>query len=172
MKKGHWFSASLIALFGCSLELASAPARLVARIVDDVTGKPLAARVAVTGHKMYYLPDAQKPSRLDRWAGFYEFEIRLQNGSLKPVVNRAELRKEALVAGFVAYRTPTRMPFFPFNYLTSQPTYRADETGRIRMVRVHWTDQRCPPDAPVVLQISEAEITEMYERIREIAPAY
>jgi hypothetical protein len=36
------------------------------------------------------------------------------------------------------------------------------------MVRVHWTNQRCPPDAPVVLQISEAEVNEMDGRIREI----
>jgi len=54
---------------------------------------------------------------------------------------------------FTVYMLPPhRFPFFPYNYFTSQPSYRADETGQIRMVYVH-KRERCPADAPVVLQI-------------------
>ncbi len=55
----------------------------------------------------------------------------------------------------------TRFPFFPYNYLTSQPSYRADESGKIRMVPVHDRSTACPPDAPVVAQVGEAEVEQM-----------
>ena len=53
---------------------------------------------------------------------------------------------------------PYRFPFFPYNYLTSQPSYRADETGQIRMAHVHKGDQICPADAPVVMKVSNEDI--------------
>jgi hypothetical protein len=59
----------------------------------------------------------------------------------------------------------TAFPFFPYNYLTSQPSYRADGTGAIRMIAVHDRDTVCPPEAPVVTRVSEAEIQHMLERI-------
>ena len=45
-----------------------------------------------------------------------------------------------------------RYPPFPYNYLTSQPAYRADETGEIRMAYVRH-GERCPADAPVVWRV-------------------
>ncbi len=65
-------------------------------------------------------------------------------------------------SGFTLLLPPrTRFPFFPYNYLTSQPSYRADETGKIRMTPVHDLATACPPDAPVVAQVSDAEIERM-----------
>ena len=62
-----------------------------------------------------------------------------------------------------------RFPFFPYNYLISQPSYRADETGEIRMIRVHRQDQICPNDAPVVQRIEDQEIEEaMFYLIDEL----
>ena len=48
---------------------------------------------------------------------------------------------------------PKRMPFFPYNYLVTLPSFYADQTGQIRMIRVHKTGQRCPPDAPVYFRV-------------------
>lgn len=61
-----------------------------------------------------------------------------------------------------------RFPFFPYNYLTSQPTYRADEAGKIRMMHVHHEDVVCPPDAPIVMQVTEQDIQEMLKRLDEL----
>jgi hypothetical protein len=60
-----------------------------------------------------------------------------------------------------------RFPTFPFNYLVSQGAFRADESGRIRMVLSHHGDAVCPEDAPVVRQVSEEEIRRAVERRRE-----
>ena len=60
---------------------------------------------------------------------------------------------------FTVFRPPDKpFPFFPYNYLTSQPSYRADETGNIRMIRVHRKDHLCPEDAPVVMRIGKGDI--------------
>lgn len=64
---------------------------------------------------------------------------------------------------FVVYVLPGRFPFFPYNYLTSQPSYRGGETGEIRMIRVHHSDHRCPADAPVVLKVTEDDIERALE---------
>jgi hypothetical protein len=48
---------------------------------------------------------------------------------------------------------PNRFPFFPYNYLLSQPSYRADETGQIRMIYVHNENKLCPENAPVVMNV-------------------
>lgn len=66
------------------------------------------------------------------------------------------------MTGFTLFLPPkTRFPLFPYNYLTSQPSYRADGTGQIRMIEVHHQDTICPPDGPVVARVSDAEIEEM-----------
>lgn len=57
----------------------------------------------------------------------------------------------------------TRFPLFPYNYLTSQPSYRADGTGQIRMIEVHDPDTICPSDGPIVARLSEAEIEKMQQ---------
>jgi hypothetical protein len=68
--------------------------------------------------------------------------------------------------GFTVLMLPkARFPFFPYNHLTSQPTYRADEAGKIRMISVHHQDAVCPPDAPVVMQVTEQDIQEMLKRL-------
>jgi len=68
-------------------------------------------------------------------------------------------------SGFTVLMLPkTRFPFFPYNYLTSQPSYRADGTGKIRMIPVHDSSMACPADAPVVAQVSEEEV----ERARRL----
>jgi hypothetical protein len=66
--------------------------------------------------------------------------------------------------GFTVLMLPkTAFPFFPYNYLTSQPSYRADGTGEIRMIEVHDRTTACPPDAPVIARIGEAEIERMQQ---------
>ncbi|MGC4117069.1 MAG: hypothetical protein QM765_21410 [Myxococcales bacterium] len=59
---------------------------------------------------------------------------------------------------FVLDLRPRRFPFFPYNLLVSQPTYRVDETGRIRAERVH-SEKTCSPDAPVVGEVASGEIS-------------
>ena len=68
--------------------------------------------------------------------------------------------------GFTVLLSPkTRFPLFPYNYLTSQPSYRADGTGQIRMIEVHDRDTICPPDGPVVARVSEAEVEEIQKSL-------
>jgi hypothetical protein len=55
----------------------------------------------------------------------------------------------------------TRFPLFPYNLLTTQPSTRADQSGKIRMAAVHDQHTACPPDAPVVAVVGEAEIARM-----------
>jgi len=54
---------------------------------------------------------------------------------------------------FQAWVWPKRMPFFPYNYLVTLPSFYADQTGQLRMIRVHNPGQRCPPDAPVYYRV-------------------
>lgn len=67
---------------------------------------------------------------------------------------------------FILYRLP-HLPPFPYNYLTSDASYRADETGKIRMVYVNKKGKLCPPDAPIVIQIEEGNIHKTVEMIRK-----
>jgi len=64
-----------------------------------------------------------------------------------------------------------KFPFFPYNYLTSYPTYRGDETGQIRMSYTTNRHECCPEDAPVVMTVSEAEIENAAKSILEQRPA-
>ena len=85
------------------------------------------------------------------------------HGSLPPHV---EFGKDD--QSFTIYVRPlAKFPFFPYDYLTSQPSFRADETGKIRMVMTHSNATLCPPDAPVVTQVTEAEIKEMMTEIEQ-----
>jgi len=68
---------------------------------------------------------------------------------------------------FAVYLLPKQLPFFPFNYLTSQPSYRGDQTGRIRMIRVNRKDHLCPDDAPVVMRVGTAEIEKVMKDLRK-----
>ena len=62
---------------------------------------------------------------------------------------------------YAVLRARTAFPMFPYNYLTTQPLYRADSSSQIRMVAVHDRETACPPDAPVVARVSEEEIARM-----------
>ena len=78
---------------------------------------------------------------------------------LKPPNSRVSIEYSPDRKHFTVYMLPIeKMPFFPFNYLTSQPSYRADETGRIRMLRVHQKNHLCPEDAPVVMKVNTSDI--------------
>ncbi|MFC1814150.1 hypothetical protein ACFL03_15810 [Thermodesulfobacteriota bacterium] len=66
---------------------------------------------------------------------------------------------------FMIYALPaTRFPFFPYNHLTSQPSYLGDETGKIRMMYVNSKDAICPADAPVVMSVGKKEIQKAHEK--------
>jgi hypothetical protein len=62
---------------------------------------------------------------------------------------------------FTVYYPPERVPFFPFNSFFPTPSFRADQTGQIRMCHVWTAGAFCPPDAPVLLWIGEAEAKEI-----------
>jgi hypothetical protein len=75
--------------------------------------------------------------------------------------NRSKIRSDYSQDGkhFTIYMLPRhQFPLFPYNYVTSQPSYRADETGQIRMAQVHKWDQICPADAPVVMKVGNEDI--------------
>lgn len=59
---------------------------------------------------------------------------------------------------FVIFLTPHALPIFPFNLITEMPSFRADQTGAIRMCFVHWNGEKCPEEAPVVHIVDPAEI--------------
>jgi len=54
---------------------------------------------------------------------------------------------------FQVWVWPEQMPFFPYNYLVTVPSFYADQTGQMRMIRVHKNGERCPPDAPVYYRV-------------------
>lgn len=69
---------------------------------------------------------------------------------------------------FTVYMLPHgHFPFFPYNYFTSQPSYRVDETGQIRMVMVNKRDKKCPTDAPIVMKVSEFGIKNKLQEIEK-----
>ena len=52
------------------------------------------------------------------------------------------------------------------NFLARGPSYRADETGKIRKINVSSKDKRCPPDAPVYDEIEESDIEAAQRQMR------
>jgi hypothetical protein len=58
-----------------------------------------------------------------------------------------------------------KIPFFPYNHFTAFPTFRADESGQIRMIMTQDKNAICPPDAPVVSKVEESEIKNQEEYI-------
>jgi hypothetical protein len=55
----------------------------------------------------------------------------------------------------------SKFPPRPYRHWTKQRSYRADETGQIRMIWVQRTDEACPADAPIAMKADEEEIREM-----------
>jgi len=63
-------------------------------------------------------------------------------------------------ANFTAFLLPVaRFPVFPYNLFTSQPSYRATQTGQIHAIQVHRAGKHCPPDAPVVMRLTAQDFT-------------
>ncbi|MGB7846038.1 MAG: hypothetical protein WBL63_10510 [Candidatus Acidiferrum sp.] len=63
---------------------------------------------------------------------------------------------------FTVYLLPySKVPPWPYRFWTKQNSYRADETGQIRMILVRQRDEVCPADAPVVMKVEEEDIREM-----------
>ena len=57
----------------------------------------------------------------------------------------------------------SKFPPWPYPFWTKQGSYRADETGQIRMVWVRRSDEACPGDAAVVMKVEEEDIHEATE---------
>ena len=68
---------------------------------------------------------------------------------------------------FTVTAPPEYLPIFPYNYLTAAPSYRADETGQIRMIRVRNKEHLCPADAPVIMKIDEHDLEQAWHTIYE-----
>lgn len=67
---------------------------------------------------------------------------------------------------FTVFLLPGKMLIFPYNHIMPQPSYRADESGKIRMIEVSKKDLECPPDGRVVLNIEQEDIEIYLEIIR------
>jgi hypothetical protein len=57
-------------------------------------------------------------------------------------------------------------PLF-YKYLSVDSSFRADDSGQIRMISVHHKGRICPPDAPVVYTVSEEDIQKQSGRTPE-----
>jgi hypothetical protein len=73
---------------------------------------------------------------------------------------------------FAVYLVPAVMkfPFWPYDRWFSAPTYRADDSGDIRMTYVH-SRQWCPANAPVVDRVGPADIKSVLNGNTKIEPA-
>jgi len=67
---------------------------------------------------------------------------------------------------FEIWAWPKRLPFFPYNYLISEPSFYANDSGQVRMIRVRESGVRCPPDAPVYYRVTPVDLSEMKENLR------
>lgn len=91
----------------------------------------------------------------------YEAELRAALSGYRNDAERLQLEQQP-GGRFSAYLLPfLPLPFFPYNYLTSAPSYYASEKGEIRMVRVHYSNDRCPPDAPIVDRVIAQDFQEL-----------
>jgi hypothetical protein len=79
----------------------------------------------------------------------------LQHGNVRVDFNPDEKH-------FTVYLLPySKFPPWPYRFWTKQNSYRADETGQIRMILVRRRDEVCPADAPVVMKVEEQDILGM-----------
>lgn len=65
---------------------------------------------------------------------------------------------------FQMWTTPYHFPVFPYNTLITLPSFYADETGEVRMIRVRRAGQRCPADALVHYRVGDEDM-EMIENL-------
>jgi hypothetical protein len=67
---------------------------------------------------------------------------------------------------FTVYLLPySKFPPWPYRHWTKQGSYRADETGQIRMIWAKRADEVCPADAAVVMKVTEEDIREMMKMV-------
>ncbi len=59
----------------------------------------------------------------------------------------------------------SEFPPWPYGHWTKQGSYRADETGQIRMIWAKRADEVCPADAPIVMKVEEKDIREMMNKV-------
>jgi hypothetical protein len=101
-----------------------------------------------TGETRFY---SIKPGDDSEW---YTREL-LRHGNVRVDFNPDEKH-------FTVYLLPySKFPPWPYRFWTKQNSYRADETGQIRMILVQRRDEVCPADAPVVMKVEEEDIREM-----------
>jgi len=159
--------------------LAAHPGRLIPAgiLLAGMTAALVGMAVAFTG----YWPGSDAP-RMQALRNFLAYELavarrdQIRTGQVKlrqlatatrgacPIRLPADAQVESAPDGTmftVLLRARTAFPMFPYNYLTTQPSYRADSSGQIRMAAVHDRKTACPPDAPVVARVSEEEIARM-----------
>jgi hypothetical protein len=66
---------------------------------------------------------------------------------------------------FAAFISPRYLPHFPFNYLVSRSSYRVDDSGQIRMIRVHQRGNLCPKDATLVMQLEREAVIDAFDKL-------
>ncbi len=106
-------------------------------------------------------------SPLDKIKIFDESEKKFKKTPFLTKKNRGAISIEYDDSGqhFTLYMLPFEpIPIFPYSYLTSQPSYRTDETGNIRMISVHNKDHRCPAKAPIVMSIGKKEVDKAWTK--------
>lgn len=144
---------------------------IVERQLKDLVAYQLATGKAhkdAAGNPQYEPPHASTGgTRLEfDHAEFYELHTR----SLENTFGRAyetELRLGPDRHTFQVWASPRRFPPFPNNHLVWLPAFYADQTGRIRAIRVHERDARCPEDAPICHEVGADEIQKMAERLEQ-----
>jgi len=99
------------------------------------------------GHPYY---DHLTPSPDGKWQGKYN-GWNIRTGSYKVEYGKKD-------ESFTLLVMPHSLPPFPFNLLDRMPSFRVDQTGKIRMVLVHNNGEECPADAPVVHTIDSSDL--------------
>jgi hypothetical protein len=74
-----------------------------------------------------------------------------------PIASKFEVTYAPDDESFIVLVKPTRLPSFPFNLITAMPSFRGDESGKVRMCLVHQNEEECPADAPVVHVVDDSE---------------
>jgi hypothetical protein len=90
-----------------------------------------------------------KPGEVGPW---YYSEILLRHGNVRVDFSPDDKHFTIYILPYASF------PPWPYRFWTNQGSYRADESGEIRMVRVREQNQICPPDAPVVMKVEESDI--------------
>ncbi len=104
-------------------------------------------------------PSAQRSKlEADATKNFEYYGLNM-NGFRDPKTKKFFRIEERNANHFSVYLRPTvlKFPFWPYDRWFSAPTYRADDTGDIRMAYVH-SSQWCPPGAPIVDRVGPRDV--------------